>query len=235
MSWLHDREEKKFFDAQGLCYTIARRGINVIEVKVDTHEEASVVSAHMKALEWYVKDLRRETGKLAEEFDFSKALDWDSFLKEVKKINKQLTDIKEGLKRRLEEMPDDLVVDEKKFSEIFKIDDKNLKKLFEEFFDDFSKLTIITRGVKQGDKQPEIKTEIKLSGDITSETNLPDDKLADYHERMLTVSVNLIKSYIQVIIQIIGILLPIAGITQIGAESFKGITEIIKSFNVTET
>ena len=52
---------------------------------------------------------------------------------------------------------------------------------------------------------------------------------------MLNLSVNLVKSYIQVVIQIVGILLPFAGLGETGKEALKAITEMVKAFSTKES
>ena len=69
---------------------------------------------------------------------------------------------------------------------------------------------------------------------MPSEASRTLDKMAEYNERMLGVSVNLVKSYIQVIIQIVRILLPFAGLGDAGKEAIKAITEMVKAFNIKE-
>jgi hypothetical protein len=150
----------------------------------------------------------------------------------VEKLNIVLDNI-ENLRIWVRNMSDATNTGNKDFGDLL-----NLRKKIEDWFkqmsEDFSTLTIITKGAKEGDIIPEIKTEIKISGDITSVTNLSKDKLTEYHERMLGVSVNLVKSYIQVIIQIVGILLPFAGLGDAGKEAIKAITEMVKAFNIKE-
>jgi hypothetical protein len=234
--------QEKVSDSRGFNFTITEIWFNRVEVEVDKPEEAFTVDAHLKALEWYSKLLGQLSLKkvfgLPKDFDFTKNFDLETLLKqEVEKFNKQLENTTVEWRKWWEKMPGEIQEEPcSKFSDLFDPKQKELKKLFQDFFDDFCTLTITTKGAEQeGKPRPEIKTEIKLSGDITSTTNLSDDKLVAYHERMLTVSVNIVKSYIQVIIQIIGIVLPLAGVASAGSETFKGVTEIIKSFNVKET
>jgi hypothetical protein len=114
-------------------------------------------------------------------------------------------------------------------------DFKKFQEMVQKSFDNFCILTIITKGFTADGKETELKTEINLNGDIVSFTNLSGQQLSAYHERMQTVSVDLIKTYIQVLIQIVGIILPFANLGRAGSDALKSITEIVKAFSVKAT
>ena len=101
-----------------------------------------------------------------------------------------------------------------------------MQEKIDKFVKDITTLTITTTG-KNGAK---IETNIKLTGDISSETILEGDKLIEYHEKMTTASVNLIKTYAQIIIQVMGVFLPFAGISP-GSDFFKSISELVSSYS----
>ena len=91
----------------------------------------------------------------------------------------------------------------------------------DKFIEDITTLTITTKG-----KNEEIVTNIKLIGDISSETSLQGDKLMEYHEKMTNASVNLIKTYAQIVIQTMRVFLPWTGIN-LNADFFKQIGELV--------
>jgi len=89
---------------------------------------------------------------------------------------------------------------------------------------ELSQLTITTKG--EGGK--EIRTVIKLTGDIESTTSLTGDQLAEYHERMAALSVDIMRTYAQIFIQVLGVFVPWAGIS-IPPEVFATLTELVKA------
>jgi hypothetical protein len=218
-------------DAENLTLKVV--GINKIRATVMSNDQNLVVLGHIKAIEWYASflrlnaDIRNFFNNNRESFQELYQMQFQNLDEE--KINKEIENINENIAEKfngsLSILPENC---DKKFSDL--VSNEQIKKMFQQFFDDFCTLTIITKGAPQNGVTPELKTEIKISGDITSQTNLTGADLLSYHERMQTVSVNLIKTYIQVIIQIVGLLLPFSGITQITAESLKNVNDLIKSF-----
>ena len=97
-------------------------------------------------------------------------------------------------------------------------------KAIEEALIDLTQLTITTKG--EGGK--EIKTIIKLTGDVVSITSLPDDQLASYHEKMANVSINIMKTYAQIFIQLVSVFIPWAGFS-IPDGVLESITDLIKT------
>ena len=89
---------------------------------------------------------------------------------------------------------------------------------------ELSQLTITTKG--EGGK--EIRTVIKLTGDIESTTSLTGDQLAEYHERMAALSVDIMRTYAQIFIQVLGVFIPWAGIS-VPPEVFTTLTELVKT------
>ena len=97
-------------------------------------------------------------------------------------------------------------------------------KAIEEALIDLTQLTITTKG--EGGK--EIKTTIKLTGDVESTTSLTGEQLASYHEKMANVSINIMKTYAQIFIQIISVFIPWAGFS-IPEGVLESISKLIKT------
>ena len=252
MFLLRDNLCEKFSDSRGFDYTIFQEKLFTIKVQVDTIDESFVFDTHLKTLEWCRKTIAEknlfETIKInnifaSELFDklelnFSNISDFETWQHEMQKPN-ILLDLIEELRTWVEKMPSGNA-DTKKAGDLLNIGNignigKKIEEWFKQITDDFSTLTIITQGAEVDGKRPEIKTDIAITGDITSVTNLSNENLANYHERMLNLSVNLVKSYIQVVIQIVGILLPFAGLGETGKEALKAITEMVKAFSTKES
>jgi translation initiation factor 2 beta subunit (eIF-2beta)/eIF-5 len=104
---------------------------------------------------------------------------------------------------------------------------KEIQEKIDEFIEDITTLTITTKG--KGNEQ--IVTNIKLIGDISSETTLEGDKLIEYHEKMTAESVNLIKTYAQLVIQTMSVFLPWAGI-KLDSDFFKQMSQYISELSV---
>ena len=83
-------------------------------------------------------------------------------------------------------------------------------------------MTITTIG--QGDKK--IETIIKLTGDVETTTTLKEDQLAEFHEKMANFSVNIMKTYAQIFIQLISVFIPFAGV-KIPPDVFTTIKELV--------
>ncbi len=89
---------------------------------------------------------------------------------------------------------------------------------------DLTQLTITTKG----DANKEIRTTIKLTGDVESTTTLKGDQLATYHEKMANLSINIMRTYAQIFIQLISVFIPLAGV-KIPDEVIKSIADLIKT------
>jgi hypothetical protein len=96
---------------------------------------------------------------------------------------------------------------------------------FKQALIDLTTLEIVTLG-----KDDKVSTKISITGDITSECPLTGDKLITYHEKMSNMSIDIMKTYVQVFTQIIGFMVPWAGL-QIPPDALKNLQELVKGFN----
>jgi hypothetical protein len=105
-----------------------------------------------------------------------------------------------------------------------------------EAFADLTTLTITTNGKQDSNGKPItfMKTEIKLlTGDITSDTPFEGEKLETYHKTMFDLSLNITKTYSQIVIQLLSILLPWSGLA-IPKEALTQINDLAKDMFKTE-
>ncbi len=243
-------------------YIIRRIGFAEFTVEVIS-KETSITEAHFEAIEWIKRNWLQTnlfetlpfhtSSKLEKLWDrivrFLHFKDWakpdkyfdfktwekdlEKFYKQLEKIGNEWTEVVIMPKEKeVEEVTKPCI-----FSDVIAANPefKKFQEMVQKSFDNFCTLTITTKGLTADGKATELKTEINLNGDIVSSTNLSGDKLSAYHERMQTVSVDLIKTYIQVLIQIVGIVLPFANLGTAGADAIKNITEIVKAFSTKTT
>jgi hypothetical protein len=110
------------------------------------------------------------------------------------------------------------------------VDKEGFEKLSVELqksIEDLTTLTITTKG----DDGKQLETKIRLTGDIETTTKLTDDeKLGELHERMMKEGIRIMKLYAEIVIQVISIFLPWAGIkVDLGQ-----LEAVIKAFHATD-
>jgi hypothetical protein len=89
---------------------------------------------------------------------------------------------------------------------------------------DLTQLTITTIGA-DGKK---IETIIKLTGDVETTTELKGAQLTEFHEKMADFSVNIMKTYAQIFIQLVSVFIPWAGI-DIPKDVFTNLNDLVKT------
>jgi hypothetical protein len=233
-------------DPRGFKYTISAEKTTVT-AKTDTSVNEYILEVHLKALESLQNHLLRCAAPSSEIANFARLLSAGQLkrflLKTRWRINRLAGKFYKFIQgKRI--MGDERLSKEPKkdlFADLLKTDwltpgkeiqwDKlgeQLQKDIKKGIVDLTTLTIATTGV--GGKK--IETNIKLTGDIESTNEvLSGDELVAYHERMAKLSIDIMKTYAQIFIQIISVFVPWAGI-KIPDDVLKNLQDLIKGISL---